>query len=57
MPCWERWALPLRNRICLAAAQSFIPDKGLGVKVGAVIGQVEAGHGIEVVGALEITEG
>lgn len=40
-----------------AAAQSFIPDKGLGVKVGAVIGQVEAGHGIEIVGALEITEG
>jgi hypothetical protein len=34
---------------------SNVPNKGLGIKVGTVIGHIEAGHGIEIV-ALEIAE-
>lgn len=33
------------------------PHKSLGIKVGAVIGQIQAGHSIEIIGTLEIAEG
>lgn len=34
-----------------------LPNKRLGVKGRTVVGEIEAGHGVQVVGALEIAEG
>ena len=33
-----------------------LPDKSLGIKVGAVIREIQVRHGIEIVGALQIAE-
>lgn len=33
-----------------------LPNKGLGVKIGTMIGKIEARHGVQIVGALEIAE-
>lgn len=33
-----------------------LPDKGFRIKVGAMIGKIEAGHSIEIVCTLKITE-
>lgn len=34
-----------------------LPDESIGIEIGAVIGEIQAGHGIQVVGSLKIAEG
>lgn len=34
-----------------------LPDESIGFEIGAVIGEIQAGHGIQVVGSLKIAEG
>ena len=33
-----------------------LPDKGFGIKVGALVWKIHTRHGIEVVGALDVAE-
>lgn len=54
------WAIEVENssrdRAEAELDNEHLPDKGLGIEVGAVIREIQVWHSIEVVGALQIAE-